>query len=186
MALQVLFTGIAALAVILCIWYLAGRIRPVPDPIVFSDPASCRKILACEGCSGTEAQKLYSAIKSRAIPNQRLIEAFGIDNSFTTMEGKRRKEFNSKAGQAIKMTEDKVSTTVLFSPKKLVWARPKHQDLPFPLNFIGKTSYLAVVKAMLTSTSCSGKMLQTSQRSSSARLYPLPTRQLLANQLLSL
>ena len=131
MALQVLFTCVAALVIIICISYLAGRNRPVPEPakvgiedhsshlntpsddniIVFSDPASCRQILACKDYSSTKAPNLYSEVKSRAIPNKRLTDVFGIDNSFTTMEEKRRKDFNSDAGKAIKMTEAKVCTT---------------------------------------------------------------------------
>ena len=135
---RVLFTGVAVLAVI--IWYLAGRIRqgrarpspqsvPKPSPqsvskpVVFSDPASCVRILACKGYDNTGAKNLYTDVESRAIPNARLIQAFGIDNSFTTDEGERRREFNLQAAKAIKMTEAKVSTTeseFLSSPKELV------------------------------------------------------------------
>ena len=154
---RLLFTGVAVLAVI--IWYLAGRIRqlqarpspqsvpnpsphfvPKPSPqsvskpVVFSDPAICAQILACKGYDKTGAKNLYTDVKSRAIPNKRLIQAFGIDNSFTTSDSERRKEFNLKAGRAIKMTEAKVSTTeseFLSSPKEPVCARPEHQDLLF-------------------------------------------------------
>ena len=115
---RVLFTGIGVLVVI--IWYLAGRIRqlrarpsprPISEPVVFSDPTSCAQILACKGYDNTGAKNLYSDVQSRAIPNERLIQAFDIDNSFTTSDGDRRRDFNLKAGKAIKMTEAKVSTT---------------------------------------------------------------------------
>ena len=117
---QILFTGGVTVLVIVVIWYLVGRTvqfqaRPspqsVPKSIRFPDPAICAQILACKGYDSSGAKNLYSDVKSRAIPNERLIKAFGIDNSFTTSDGDRRKEFNLEAGKAIKMTEAKVSTT---------------------------------------------------------------------------
>lgn len=111
MGLLVLFTGVAGVLVI--IWYVAGRNR---QPIKFSDPASCAQILACTGYSSTGANNKYPGIKSRAIPNKRLIMAFDIDNSFTTSEDKRYKEFNSEAVKAIKMTEAKVCTIMSKKP----------------------------------------------------------------------
>ena len=138
---RVLFTGVAVLVAI--IWYLAGRIKQlrarrspqsVSEPVRFSDSKTCAQILACKGYDNTGAKNLYSDVKSRAIPNGRLILAFDIDNSFTTSDDKRRKEFNLEAVNAIKITGDKVSTTesnVHSSPKELVCTRPKYQDLPF-------------------------------------------------------
>ena len=153
---RVFFTGVAVLVVI--IWYLAGQIkqlraRPSPQsvskPVFFSDPTTCAQILACKGYDNTGAKNLFPNVKSRAIPNRRLIQAFDIDNSFTTSEGERRREFNLEAGKAIKMTEAKVSTTelnVVSSPEKLVCARPEHRDNLFSFNFLGNTWYLTVPK----------------------------------------
>ena len=125
---RILYTGVAFLAVI--IWYLVGRSKqpqarpspqPVTKPVVFSDPASCARILACKGYSSTGAKNLYSDVKSRAIPNKRLTQAFVIDNSFTTSEAERRREFNLEAAKAIKMTEVKVSN--IMSKKTLLSQR---------------------------------------------------------------
>ena len=113
MDLQLLVTGTICLLV--TIWCLAHgikqlRARSSPKPATYSDPAACAKILACTGydCKGTK--NLYTNIKSRAIANQRIVRAFGIDNSFTTSDGKRHREFKLEAVNAIKMTESKVST----------------------------------------------------------------------------
>ena len=81
-----------------------------PKKATYSDPDACALILACRGYNDTGAENKYTAVESRAIPNKRLIGAYDIDNSFTTREPQRRKEFNSEAGRAIKMTEAKVCT----------------------------------------------------------------------------
>ena len=113
MGLQLLVTGTICLLV--TIWCLARgikqlRARSTPKSITYSDPAACAKILACTGYDNKETKNLYSNIKSRAIPNQRIVRAFEIDNSFTTSDVKRHREFKLEAGNAIKMTESKVST----------------------------------------------------------------------------
>ena len=121
---RILYTGVAVLEVI--IWYLACRFkqvraRPSPQPVskhvlTFSDPVSCAGILGCKGYSSTGAKNLYSDVKSRAIPNERLTRAFVIDNSFTTSEAERRREFNLEAAKAIKMTELKVRNIMSKKP----------------------------------------------------------------------
>ena len=125
-----LVTG--TIAFLAFVWYLARGMRqlqakPPPQkglqPARYSDPGTCARILACKGYDSTGVKNLYNEVRSRAIPNQRLVHAYGIDNSFTTTEAKRRREFNEEAGKAIKMTEAKVGipseTTLLpFSPKK--------------------------------------------------------------------
>lgn len=92
------------------------RTRSVSRQVIRSDPAACAQILACTGYNNTGAINLYSHVKSRAIPNERLVRAFEIDNSFTTSEAKRRMEFNSEARKAIRMTEAKVC---IFSLRSL-------------------------------------------------------------------
>lgn len=111
MDLRVLFTGaLGVLGVLVFIWCLTRGEKQVQKIIKFSDTTACAKILACTGYDNTGAKNQYSDVKSRAIPNGRLVRAFGINNSFTTSEDKRRKEFNSQAVKAIKMTEDEVGT----------------------------------------------------------------------------
>ena len=113
MDLQLLFTGFTVFVIA---WYLAGRHRQPREPIKFSDPDSCNQILACKGYSNTGAKNLYPGIKSRAIPNQRLVRAFDINNSFTTSDDKRHKEFKLEAQKAIIMTEAKVCTIMSKKP----------------------------------------------------------------------
>lgn len=75
---------------------------------------------------------LYTNVVSRAIPNKRLILAFEINNSFTTSDSERRREFNSEAIKAIKMTEAKVSTAYQTTFTFLARAFQEHRVLHFP------------------------------------------------------
>ncbi len=72
----------------------------------------CLQVMAGKGCNNTGAKNRYTDVHSRAVPNQRLIRAFVIDNSFTTSDDKRRKEFNAEAIKAMKMTDEKVSMSL--------------------------------------------------------------------------
>lgn len=117
MDLRVLITG--TIGLLAFIWYLTRESRQLqadPSPqlvlnqIRFSDPTICRQILACKGYDNSGAMNRNSAVKSRAIPNERLVLAFGIDNAFTTSDKKRHKEFNVEAKNAIQMTEAQVGT----------------------------------------------------------------------------
>lgn len=133
MDLRVLVTGMAGFLVI--VWCLARgirHVRAVPKPIIFVDPASCKKILACKGYNIPEEENPYTDVESRAIPNKRLILAFEINNSFTTSDSERRREFNSEAVKAIKMTEAKVITTYQTTFTFLARAFQEHRVLRFP------------------------------------------------------
>lgn len=60
----------------------------------FDDPAVCKNILAGKSYqSNSSKTNVLSRWASRAIPNQRLVRAFGIDNAFTTFDRKYHKEF---------------------------------------------------------------------------------------------
>ena len=115
----VLVTAGSIIIFLLCLALIlkTRRTKQCSQPLRFSDPAVCAQIIACTGYDNSEAKNQYSDLRSRAIPNERLIRAFNIDNSFTTSEGKRHKEFKLKAGKAIKLTEDKVGT---FTSTKLL------------------------------------------------------------------
>ena len=118
MYVQVL-TTIGGMSVVV-IWYLARKVlarsKQPTKPRQFSDPAACARIIACTGYDDSGAKNQYTNLQSRAIPNKRLIRAFDIDNSFTTSEAQRRKEFNLEAGKAIKMTENKVGSSTPRKP----------------------------------------------------------------------
>lgn len=128
-----------AAGVLVVIWWYPPRwirqIRAVPKPIIFADPASCKKILACKGYNIPKEENLYTDVESRAIPNKRLILAFEIDNSFTTSDGERRREFNSEAVKAIRMTEAKVSTSYQTTFSFFARAFQEHRVLRFPSDF---------------------------------------------------
>ena len=106
-----LFTGALGAALVLAFtWYLNRRESQIQTNLRFSDPTVCAQILACVGYDNTGAKNEYSNLKSRAIPNERLVRAFGIDNSFTTSEIERHKEFKIEAGKTIEMKEGEVGT----------------------------------------------------------------------------
>ncbi len=62
----------------------------------FSNPAACMEILACTGYASGDRNTIF-AVESRAMPNQRLVKAFDIDNAFTTKDDEYRKSFKREA-----------------------------------------------------------------------------------------
>jgi hypothetical protein len=64
---------------------------------------TCRKILAADNfrVRDMDVYNLCAKLDARAGPNQRLIEAFGIDNSFTTTDDVRCREFRRQAEQLL-------------------------------------------------------------------------------------
>ena len=162
MDLRVLVTGMAGFLVIA--WCLARGIRQVragPKPIIFADPASCKKILPCKGYIVPEEENLYTDVESRAISNKQLILAFEINNSFNASDSDRRREFNTEAVKAIKMTEAKVITTYQTTFTFLARAFQEHRVLRFPSDCVLKSldaCTLDVTKeVMLIQMLCSGR-----------------------------
>ena len=117
----VLVTIIIGLLAIVCA-FVCVIWQSVQKEIRVSDPLTCRQVLACKSYNDTGAINQYSDVRSRAIPNKRLVLAFDIDNSFTTSEAERRKEFNLEAIKAIKMTEVEVGTKAFSPSYKLQYA----------------------------------------------------------------
>ena len=117
------------------------RSKQSSQPLRFSDPAVCALIIAGTGYDDSGAKNKYNQLKSRAIPNERLTRAFDIDNSFTTIEHERHREFKLQAGKAMKMTVAKVGTTTVprkssFSSfHKLQFAFQEHRGLSVGLLF---------------------------------------------------
>ena len=102
--------GIAASIVFLAFfWYPAHKEKKYSDRII------CENILACKGYGIVNPKNLHTPLESRAIPNERLVRAYGIDNAFTTSDDTWHKEFSKEAGKRINMTEDEVGT---------VWREP--------------------------------------------------------------
>lgn len=71
-------------------------------PQKFNKRSRCLDILACKPIDGQGPPNGFSREKSRAIPNRRLIDAFGVDNAFTTTTWKHRSDF-------VKFAEGKIS-----------------------------------------------------------------------------
>ncbi|KAL8928045.1 MAG: hypothetical protein Q9172_001100 [Xanthocarpia lactea] len=69
----------------------------------FSDPGICLNILKGTTYSSDESlgTNKLSLLVSRAIPNQRLVRAFGIDNGFTTFDPEKRADFLSEARERL-------------------------------------------------------------------------------------
>lgn len=67
----------------------------------YNDPAECTSILACTGIVNSQKQNLLSATISRALPNERLARAFGIDNAFTATNENDRLEFRKRASKKL-------------------------------------------------------------------------------------
>ncbi|KAI4099745.1 MAG: hypothetical protein L6R37_005814 [Teloschistes peruensis] len=65
----------------------------------FSDPEICLKILRGSTYSkdGALGYNKLPFVRSRAIPNQRLVRAFAIDNGFTTSDNESREDFRNWA-----------------------------------------------------------------------------------------
>ncbi|KAF2493832.1 hypothetical protein BU16DRAFT_619053 [Lophium mytilinum] len=62
----------------------------------FTDEVNCRRVLQAK-TTNDEHKDLRIALTSRAVPNQRLTVAFGIDNAFTTTSIEKRKSFKDQS-----------------------------------------------------------------------------------------
>lgn len=86
----------------LCIgtWYYF--FPPKPRQTHFRDKAQCQKII---GRSKYEAKLKSIWVRARALPNQRLITAFGIDNAFTTFDDGYRARFREDAKEKLSRSD---------------------------------------------------------------------------------
>ncbi|KAL9037690.1 MAG: hypothetical protein Q9214_005585, partial [Letrouitia sp. 1 TL-2023] len=60
---------------------------------------TCKSILACHGVGDEGLAPGNNRLKSRALPNHRLVKVFGIDNAFTTTNELYLKHFKNSATQ---------------------------------------------------------------------------------------
>ena len=78
----------------------------ISEPFLYQDPAKCKKVL-----SGTDVLEdtfwcsAATLLQSRAVPNERLIRAFDIDNAFTTADEVYHREFRSNAKALLQRDE---------------------------------------------------------------------------------
>ena len=78
-------------------WHVSSEVELQSSPRLFSDHRICKRILACQGIDENGIEYGISPLESRAIPNQRLVQAFQIDNAFTTTSQMYLKEFKNSA-----------------------------------------------------------------------------------------
>lgn len=99
------------------IYLAAPRLTPYLDILLriacyflkvnsFSERGRCRSVLACERIDNQGPQNTFSEEKSRAVPNQRLIDAFGINNAFTTSDHGYRLRFKALAAGKLKRIDE--------------------------------------------------------------------------------
>ena len=91
-------------------WFSIPKGEKTLPRIKFDDPAACAMIIACIGydCSGD--RNIISKVESRAYPNQRLVRTFGIDNAFTTINEKYRRDFRNHAKGKITLDDGRWKT----------------------------------------------------------------------------
>jgi len=102
----------------------------------FNERSRCLDILACRSIDDQGPRNDFSREESRAIPNQRLIDAFGVDNAFTTTQGERRSEFVKFAKGKISGTGDEEWKRIANMTLELVrkkTGRLEHTDGAIPL-----------------------------------------------------
>lgn len=83
--------------------YHKSRAPPALEYRTFSDLTNCTQILGCRSFEG--GRNHLCRLASRAIPNQRLIRAFGIDNGFTTEDDGYAKLFKEIAMEKITLND---------------------------------------------------------------------------------
>lgn len=106
---------------------------------LFHDPDVCKRILACAGVEGLENPNQISAIKARALPNQRLVTVFHINNAFTTMNDDYHRYFRNLTNKKISGLSANVWKRIVKLAHKLVhketknkgWKKPKIRLVPF-------------------------------------------------------
>jgi len=81
--------------------------RPDPDTRIYQDLETCERII--EGFSTTQdvSNSARKPLESRAIPNQRLVRAFGIDNAFTTTDREYYREFRRRVELLLKINDER-------------------------------------------------------------------------------
>jgi hypothetical protein len=62
---------------------------------------------------------LHSTLESRAIPNQRLVETFGIDNAFTTTDFEYHKKFVGNITHLLSLGDDEWAQLATTAPEKI-------------------------------------------------------------------
>ena len=103
-----LFFGTMALASMPFIYLFQRFFGPTRKAVKhYNDPKACANILACIGINSQVPDNQLTPVLSRAIPNNRLVQAFGINNAFTTSDDDFRQEFHDNASRILIATNKK-------------------------------------------------------------------------------
>lgn len=73
---------------------------------VVAGAEKCQMLIAGDGMAVSTVRNKLSPLESRALPNQRLVHVFGIDNAFTTSTQTRLDEFKGIAKAVINLSPD--------------------------------------------------------------------------------
>lgn len=98
-------SGLSLLFLFLGVWYYL--IWSTSKQTRFEDRARCESILRCRKSDGTRKLSIQDSVEARALPNQRLVRVFGIDNAFTTFDNTYRKQFREQAEGKLILTDEK-------------------------------------------------------------------------------
>ena len=86
----------------------------------FDEQTTCLNILACQHIDDLQSKNRIVPVESRAIPNKRLVDVFGIDNAFTTFDDKRRMEFRHAAAGKLPRADDRKWRDIAEMARELV------------------------------------------------------------------
>jgi len=88
-------------------WYTKMYLAQRRSTGALTASAECRMIISCKGFGTPFTPNNLPDLACRAIPNQRLVHSFGINNAFTTTDKERSREFKNEAIHKLNLTDDK-------------------------------------------------------------------------------
>ncbi|OJD32593.1 cytochrome p450 [Diplodia corticola] len=122
----------------------AGNALFDPSRSTFEDIESCKAILACTLGGSSRRIPLLSQLQARALPNERLQVAFGIDNAFTTTDVEWYKEFrklseshlrvSNSQWKSLATTARQIATTGISSRSRSFALAPLVQTLTLKIS----------------------------------------------------
>ena len=111
--------------------YIVPYFRQSGDVGQLDDPVRCQNILACRHIDKPGPTNTLIPVESRANPNQRLVQVFGIHNAFTTYKDKYRLEFKARAVKILGAVDDERWKDIAQISRKLVrrWTERQGREI---------------------------------------------------------
>ena len=106
-----------------CLHISLGILFSRSSPKLFDDVVNCERILTCVGIENPPKPNIVDAVRTRALPNQRLVRTFGIDNAFTTTDDDYRKAFRMNAHRIISDINSEAWEKIVRAAKQMVGER---------------------------------------------------------------